>query len=98
MPEKTKYKLDLDFRAWQVAAENLGTVWCAIMHDSPTWPIHGKYRCRTCGRQYPVPWDEDHFPMAPAGRITAEPAQIQQVRVLPFQSALVPLVRCWTCR
>ena len=34
----------------------LGTLWCALMHDSPTWPIHREYRCRTCGRHYPVPW------------------------------------------
>ena len=36
--------------------EKLGTLWCALMHDSPMWPIHGEYRCRTCGRHYPVPW------------------------------------------
>ena len=26
--------------------EKLGTLWCALMHDSPMWPIHGEYRCR----------------------------------------------------
>jgi len=26
------------------------------MHDAPMWPIHGSYRCRTCGQSYPVPW------------------------------------------
>jgi hypothetical protein len=39
--------------------EKLGTLWCALMHDSPMWPIHGEYRCRTCGRHYPVPWGAD---------------------------------------
>jgi len=28
--------------------ERLGTLWCALMHDSTMWPIHGEYRCRTC--------------------------------------------------
>jgi hypothetical protein len=36
--------------------ERLGTLSCALMHDSTMWPIHGEYRCRTCGRHYPVPW------------------------------------------
>jgi hypothetical protein len=36
--------------------ERLGEAWCALMHDSPMWPIHGSYECRTCGRHYPVPW------------------------------------------
>ena len=45
MPEKTKQT------DWK-----LGTLWCDLMHSSPTWPIHGQYQCRTCGRLYPVPW------------------------------------------
>jgi hypothetical protein len=36
--------------------EKLHTLWCALMHDSLMWPIHGEYQCRTCGRHYPVPW------------------------------------------
>jgi hypothetical protein len=35
-----------------------GNFWCRLMHDSPMWPIHGQYRCRTCKRQFPVPWEE----------------------------------------
>jgi hypothetical protein len=38
--------------------ETIGTLWCCLMHDAPTWPIHGHYRCRTCQRQYLVPWAE----------------------------------------
>jgi hypothetical protein len=71
MPEKTKH--------------NLGTLWCAFMHDSSMWPIHGRYQCRTCGRHFPVPW---------AGRarlIAAEP-RVRQKRVPSFRSALLPLV------
>ena len=37
----------------------LATIWCRTMHDSPMWPSHGHYQCRTCGREYPVPWELD---------------------------------------
>lgn len=36
--------------------ERLGAQWCRIMHDSATWPLRGRYRCRACGRSYLVPW------------------------------------------
>jgi hypothetical protein len=39
--------------------EKLGTLWCGLMHDAPMWPIHGTYRCRNCGRHYPVPWSAE---------------------------------------
>ena len=57
----------------------LGALWCEIMHDSPTWPIHGRYHCRTCGRHYAVPWIESGLP-----------APIARVRRIP--SAFLPLV------
>ena len=38
--------------------EDLGAWWCNLMHDSPMWPIHGRYECATCGRHYAVPWDD----------------------------------------
>jgi hypothetical protein len=41
-------------------AERLSELWCDFMHDSPMWPIHGHYQCRTCGRLYRVPWTESH--------------------------------------
>lgn len=34
----------------------LNALWCELMHDSLMWPIHSQYQCRTCGRQYMVPW------------------------------------------
>jgi len=37
----------------------LAKMWCKTMHDSPMWPSHGHYQCRTCGREYPVPWELD---------------------------------------
>jgi hypothetical protein len=36
----------------------LGTLWCSLVHDAPTWPFRQHYECRTCGRQYRVPWAE----------------------------------------
>jgi hypothetical protein len=39
--------------------EKLAAFWCSIAHDSPMWPIHGRYVCRVCGREYPVEWSEE---------------------------------------
>jgi hypothetical protein len=44
-----------------VTAERLREVWCRLMHDALTWPIHGSYRCRTCGHSYPVPWAGEYL-------------------------------------
>jgi hypothetical protein len=38
--------------------ERLGDLWCKYMHTAMTWPIHGHYLCRTCHREYAVPWEE----------------------------------------
>jgi hypothetical protein len=32
----------------------VGTVWCNLTHESLMWPVHGHYKCRTCGRRYPA--------------------------------------------
>jgi hypothetical protein len=37
----------------------LAEIWCKAMHESLMWPSHGHYECRTCGREYPVPWERD---------------------------------------
>jgi hypothetical protein len=47
------------------AGGKIRTLWCTLMHDSPTWPIHGHYACRVCGRQYQVPWLDAKSPSAP---------------------------------
>jgi hypothetical protein len=66
--------------------QKFGALWCAFAHDSATWPMHGQYRCRTCGRRYPVPWLEDGpRPMPPAPR-AAETSRVPSLR-----SALLPL-------
>jgi hypothetical protein len=46
-------------------AAMVGALLCVFMHDSPMWPIHGQYQCRTCGRHYPVPWAGDDIAPAP---------------------------------
>lgn len=35
-------------------ADKIGAAWCVLMHDAPMWPIHGHYRCRDCGREFPA--------------------------------------------
>lgn len=31
-------------------------LWCYVFHSNTMWPHRDSYRCRTCGRTYPVPW------------------------------------------
>jgi len=33
------------------------TFWCETMHTRVMWPIHGKYKCSTCLREYPAAFD-----------------------------------------
>ena len=33
--------------------------WCKKMHSGAMWPIHGKYICPDCLREYPVAWEGD---------------------------------------
>jgi hypothetical protein len=33
------------------------TIWCEQMHTAVMWPIHGKYRCGTCLREYTVEFE-----------------------------------------
>jgi hypothetical protein len=55
MSEKTMHTFD-QLPAGQNGVSKLGELWCDLMHDSPMWPIHGQYECRTCGRRHPVGW------------------------------------------
>jgi hypothetical protein len=59
----------------------LGTLWCSCMHDSPMWPIREHYECRTCGRQYRVPWAEPERTGAP---------RVRQAPLPSLGSAMVP--------
>ncbi len=39
-----------------------GEFWCRLMHNEVTWPVHGRYRCQRCHREYPVPWTTKRTP------------------------------------
>jgi hypothetical protein len=32
-------------------------LWCKKMHSGAMWPIHGRYICPDCLREYPVAWE-----------------------------------------
>ncbi len=34
----------------------LAGLWCSVMHERTSWPIHGHYWCQQCHREYSVPW------------------------------------------
>jgi hypothetical protein len=34
----------------------IASMWCAVVHEAATWPIHGHYRCPKCNRRYSIPW------------------------------------------
>jgi hypothetical protein len=35
----------------------ISELWCKRMHSGAMWPIHGKYICPDCLREYPVVWE-----------------------------------------
>ena len=40
-------------RLWQRIEE----FWCINMHSGVMWPYRGRYQCRVCLREYPVPFE-----------------------------------------
>jgi acetone carboxylase gamma subunit len=36
--------------------DRISTLWCKSMHSKAMWPMHGKYICPDCFREYPVEW------------------------------------------
>ena len=52
---------------WPNLFECVGVYWCRMMHNSPMWPIRGRYHCRSCGRAFLIPW---------ANSVAAEPVRI----------------------
>jgi hypothetical protein len=38
--------------------EKLLTAWCRQMHDGAMWPMHGRYLCRQCLREYRLAWED----------------------------------------
>ena len=96
MPELTKHNVDQQNEdqalSWQPPSGRLGNIWCVLMHQSPMWPIHGQYECRTCGRHHPVPWAGSEAGRAPAMLVAAQAAQERPAHVPYLRSALLPLV------
>jgi hypothetical protein len=43
--------------------DRMTTVWCRAFHPDPMLPVHGIYRCPSCLRLYPVPWQEGDMAM-----------------------------------
>jgi hypothetical protein len=35
----------------------MATTWCRLIHPIPMWPIHGRYLCPSCLREYTVYWE-----------------------------------------
>jgi len=64
-------------------AAKIGAQWCSLVHDAPTWPIHGRYQCRVCGRRYAVPWAESK---------SDEALGACQGRLPAIRSTLVPVL------
>lgn len=47
----------------------LSIFWCKHMHTQAMWPIHGRYVCPKCFREYRVAWES-------SGKIPAVPEAI----------------------
>jgi hypothetical protein len=65
------------------AMETPARLWCRAMHPDPMWPIHGCYRCPSCLRTYPVPWELPETPITPA---------MKEIRVTGLRPEFTPLV------
>jgi hypothetical protein len=37
--------------------ERVEELWCMTMHSGTMWPMNGRYVCRECLREYPVPFE-----------------------------------------
>jgi hypothetical protein len=51
--------------------DRMEQLWCEHMHTATMWPIHGKYRCGLCLREYAVGF-ESTAPERPAARRVGE--------------------------
>lgn len=59
-----RYKLHLgESDMFKQLQSKVGVIWCTLAHDSVTWPVHGHYECRTCGRLYAA------FPETPVSEV-----------------------------
>jgi len=42
----------------------IANLWCRKMHSGAMWPIHGRYICPRCLREYTVEWSTGAGPEA----------------------------------
>jgi hypothetical protein len=54
--------------------ERFSELWCRTMHAKAMWPMHGKYTCPDCLREYPVLWDQASEPPNPEPKPRPRPA------------------------
>ena len=40
----------------------LAGLWCRKMHSGAMWPMHGRYVCPRCWREYAVEWEVGEEP------------------------------------
>jgi hypothetical protein len=45
----------------------IADLWCRKMHTEAMWPIHGRYVCKRCLREYPVEWRGQYAPIEEPG-------------------------------
>ena len=55
------------------------STWCKSMHTETMWPMHGKYICPRCLREYPVAWEG---PATVAEYAPNLPDAIEHIKVL----------------
>jgi len=55
--------------------------WCKRMHSRAMWPIHGKYICPQCLREYRVKWE------GPAGEEEYADPRLRN-QVIPMSSTV----------
>lgn len=53
----------------------LAELWCRLTHSAAMWPAHGCYRCRSCLREYPVPWENSRRIVAAHRGVPAPPVR-----------------------
>lgn len=57
--------------------------WCKRLHSKAMWPIHGRYVCSRCLREYPVEWEG-----APTSADYADPSLRKTMSIHSTVSAL----------
>jgi len=56
----------------------IAELWCKTMHTRAMWPIHGRYICPDCLREYRVSWEDEVETVT-----LAKPATVASRAVVP---------------